>query len=303
MVDIESDDEKLSDERPSDDDSTMEYSFPSINQEKYDSKIKKAVDYNFKLKSKEDVSESITKNLYFHSIESNKNKNTKSKSSLLGIKKKRNDDERQDSKPKNKKNKIFEINHYWGKKYKYIYRFDYYIKKFKGNFLNYVRKKLNRLVKNIKFGTKFGKIRFDRPNRGKYAGNSNEKSNRTFSSLSVKQVFTDGVEKNLNYINRIENKRKELSPKKIKNEKEKLQIEAIRKLMKYLKYTIKEAMDEYYDTENDKKHFGGFRSQELIKFYDNNFYKEKNRNYSLLVKNNFIKLFPDSDKGKHIIKI
>ena len=50
--------------------------------------------------------------------------------------------------------------------------------------------------------------------------------------------------------------------------------------------TIEEGLELYYESEQFKK----FKARRIIKFYDSKFQKERNRNFSLLEKNGFIKL-------------
>ena len=177
------------------------------------------------------------------------------------------------------------------------YRFDYFIKLFKGYFLLYVKITLNDLVNNCKFGKKFGKINFHSPCRDKYAGNSNEESNSIFIGLTIEQVFTDvGTsyqEKNKEYVNKIRKKFKELESKPNRNEKENEQYEAIKILMDYLGTKIKKALNQYYDSEE----FGEFRSDPTIKKYNNKFNKERKRNFYLLDKNNYVRLFKKEKKN------
>ena len=64
------------------------------------------------------------------------------------------------------------------------------------------------------------------------------------------------------------------------------QSDAIEILTKFLKTKIRDALDEYYDS----KQFEKFSSSSKIRYYDEEFKKERNRNFSLLEKNNFVKL-------------
>ena len=64
------------------------------------------------------------------------------------------------------------------------------------------------------------------------------------------------------------------------------QYQKINELINYLKLKIKDAMDDYYDSNEFEK----FKSRTKIKYYDEMFYYERNRKFSLLEKNNFVRL-------------
>ena len=70
------------------------------------------------------------------------------------------------------------------------------------------------------------------------------------------------------------------------SQKYKEQSDTIKILTKFLNTKIREVLDEYYDSNKFKK----FSSSPKIKYYDEKFKKERNRNFSLLEKNNFVKL-------------
>ena len=254
----------------------------SVNDEKQNLEFKEAFNFIFHHLLDEIPPENPGDDIYFHLPESNQNNNMEHTIILLGKKTKRNDC-LQKFKNLNLKDSP--------------YRFDYFIKLFKGYFLLYVKITLNDLVDNCKFGKKFGKINFHSPCRDKYAGNSNEESNSIFIGLTIEEVFTDvGTTfqlKNKEYVNKIRKKFKELSSKPNKNEKENEQYEAIKILMDYLGTKINKALDQYYDSEE----FGEFRSDTTIKKYNNKFYKERNRNFYLLDKNNYVRLFKKEKKN------
>ena len=73
---------------------------------------------------------------------------------------------------------------------KYIYRKDYYIMDFKGNFLNWLLEELQSLIDNCKFCKKFGKTNFHIANRELYGGNPKEEANREFIDKTIEEVFT-----------------------------------------------------------------------------------------------------------------
>ena len=87
---------------------------------------------------------------------------------------------------------------------KYIYRKDYYIMDFKGNFLNWLLEELQSLIDNCKFCKKFGKTNFHIANRELYGGNPKEEDNREFILKTIEEVFTltEEQKKRLNKISR-----------------------------------------------------------------------------------------------------
>jgi hypothetical protein len=228
---------------------------------------------------------------------------------ILGKKIERNKEDQNDN--NNQKEKIFDI------KKKCKYRLDYFKKAFIKDFLDYVLSVLNKLCINCKFCTKFGKANFHKPKRGKYAGNTKEEDNRKFIEKSVEEVFTDyKIEKNKNdideedievnedmkgiknqkanelLINNIkkfkDNLANRIEKEKEKEKKEKYlnQFRNINILLNYLKKAIKDAMDEYYDSDK----FIEFKSKKRNRDYDYYFYYERKRHFHLLEKNNFVRL-------------
>ena len=176
------------------------------------------------------------------------------------------------------------------------YRHDYYIMEFKGNFLKYTKNELNKLINKIKLCKKFGKHNIHTPNRELYGGNPKEEDNREFIYKTVEEVFIDQGEQkndesrqksNEDIFKRIKEYQKKLKTKLDKDKKYQDQYDAIDELKNFLKKPIKDVLDEYYD---DSEEFGEFRSQPKILYYDKQFMKERGRNLSLLVKNNFVKI-------------
>ena len=248
-------------------------------------------------KVKDDSSDMEMINNFNNSLSENDSLNSSSDNNFLGLKTvRKNSEDESVEKDEEKEKKIFMI-----KKDPIIYRHDYYIMAFKGDFLNYIKENLNKLVNNINFCKKFGKIKFHTPNRKLYGGNTKEEDNREFIEKTIEEVFTDKIisedendssngcsrqQDNESMINRIKNFKESLSSKLKIDEKYKKQFNEIEKLLNYLSTKIKDALDDYYDSDE----FGDFRSQRKIKFYDKKFYSERNRNFSLLEKNNFVKL-------------
>ena len=180
---------------------------------------------------------------------------------------------------------------------KYIYRKDYYIMDFKGNFLNWALQEIQTLIDNCNFCKKYGKMNFHIANRELYGGNPKEEDNREFILKTIEEVFTltEEQKKRLNKISRqisneeIIKKIKEYSEKlRVKIEKDEkyiIQLNAIEEFLKFIRMPIKDALDIYYDSVE----FIRFKSTRKIQYYDKMFYSERNRNFSLLEKNNFVR--------------
>ena len=162
---------------------------------------------------------------------------------------------------------------------KYIYRKDYYIMDFKGNFLNWALQEIQTLIDNCNFCKKYGKMNFHIANRELYGGNPKEEDNRTFITKTIEEVFTlTEDEKNIlkkisrqvaneEMINTIKSFHEKLLIKKKKEKKDLIQLNSIEELISFFQLTIGQALEKYYDKM---------------------FYSERNRGFSLLEKNNFI---------------
>ena len=179
---------------------------------------------------------------------------------------------------------------------KYIYRKDYYIMDFKGNFLNWALQEIQKLIDNCNFCKKYGKMNFHIANRELYGGNPKEEDNRAFITKTIEEVFTlTEDEKNIlkkisrqvaneEMINTIKSFHKKLLIKKKKEKKDLLQLNAIEELIEFFQLTIEQALEKYYDSYEFKK----FKSRRKIQYYDKMFYSERNRGFSLQEKNKFI---------------
>ena len=178
-------------------------------------------------------------------------------------------------------------------------------------FLKFLKNKVNEQIINIKIGKKKGKLKIHTPNKELYGGNSKEEDNKKFIDKTVKEVFIDqsinkkdnnkqnknkeGISRqkdNEVIFNIIEEYQETLLTKMGEKENYKKQYEEIQKLKEFLGLKIRYALDMYYNSEE----FGEFRSNPKIKYYDEKFKNERNRNLSLLEKkkenepNNFVKL-------------
>ena len=195
---------------------------------------------------------------------------------------------------------------------------------FKGNFLKYTKNELNKLINKIKLCKKFGKHNIHTPNRELYGGNPKEEDNREFIYKTVEEVFIDQGIKNDEQIedennideeknkkgtsrqrdneiifNKIKEYQNNLKAKLDKDEKYQKQYAAIENLINFLNTKIEDVFNQYYVSGE----FGEFRSRPKIKYYDEKFMKERDRNLSLLEKNNFVELvkmpFYSSKKKKN----
>ena len=123
------------------------------------------------------------------------------------------------------------------------------------------------------------------PNYKKYQGNAKEKDNKEFIKKQIKEVFQDydvnekeGTSRQKDNKNLIEKIYKIINfPSNAKQ----------KALKDFLEMTIEKAIEKYYDSSEE---FQEFKANRKILFYDNQFSKEKYRNYSLLEKNGFLRL-------------
>jgi len=273
--------------------------------------FKKSFNNNFKLKK--NSSEVDMDSTDLNVVKEKEDVDSESSISMLSQKTKRpkincNEDFREEE--NDNKKKIFIIKKV-EKIQKFIYRKDYFIMDFKGNFLNWLLEKLQLLIDNCHLFKKFGKTNFHIANRELYGGNPKEEDNREFISKNIEEVFTL-TEKQKNtltktsrqianeeIINKIKEYYEKLLIKKERDEKYLSQSKAFEKFLEFIKIPIKDALDMYYDSEEFQK----FKSNRKIQYYDKMFYHERNRHFSLLEKNNFVHLvnlpyYSDKNKEK-----
>jgi hypothetical protein len=181
------------------------------------------------------------------------------------------------------KEKIFEINKIC-KKDKPVYRLDYYKKIFIKSFLQYLLNLGKKLIFDCNFGDKLMNLKLHMPNYKLYAGNPKEKDNRIFLTKTIKEVFMDYD------VNCEKGTSRQKDNSKLINIIYKLLKEPISEnednLLNFFEMTIERGIEIYYKSEE----FKIFKNDELNRYYDNMFYNEKNRNFSLLEDNGFIKL-------------
>ena len=99
-----------------------------------------------------------------------------------------------------------------------------------------------------------------------------------FAKNSEKNKKYNRQENNETLINKIKEYQINLSTKLEKDEKYLNQFKNINILLNYLNKTIKEVMDDYYDSPE----FIEFKSDRKIRFYDEKFYHERDRQFYLL---------------------
>ena len=260
--------------------------------------IEKGVADNFKIEyAPSEFSENDMDNLYFYENSEEENSDKENDISILRKKTKRkeincNDDEEDDPSSE----KIFAIEKIDIAK-KFNYRKDYYIMEFKGNFLNWTLQEMQTKIDKCNFCKKFGKAKIHIANRELYGGNPKEEDNREFINKTIEEVFTltEDQKNSLKKVSRqkaneeLINKIKDYYYEKLlfKKEKDKKylnQFNAIKEFIEFIQLTIKDALDMYYDSDEFKK----FKSRRVIQYYDEKFSSERNRGFSLLVKNNFV---------------
>lgn len=172
--------------------------------------------------------------------------------------------------------KIFEIK-------KPIYRLDYYKKKFIENFLDFLLYLGKKLLSDCTFKDVI-KLKLHSPNYKLYAGNPKEKDNREFLKKQVKTVLMD-YDKNDKKGNGRQKDNEKLINFIYNNMNFPSTIEEIA-LDDFFKMTIEEGIKKYYESE----FFIKFKKNRTIQYYDRKFFYEKNRKFSLLEKDGFIKL-------------
>ena len=216
----------------------------------------------------------------FNDLYISEENNESSQDIYMNIKRNSDISKAKELKKKNKDEKVFEIK-------KPIYRKDYYIKKFKKNFLICLKIYGRKLIKKCNFDEEIKKLKFHLPNYKKYQGNPKEKANYEFLEKTVKEVFMDydrdNDEGNANQIinEKLINKiyLKDNFPSNKEEET----------LKDFFEMSIEEALEKYYKKSSE---FNEFQKDRKIKYYDKMFYKERNRNISLLKldeNNGFIK--------------
>ena len=178
---------------------------------------------------------------------------------------------------------------------KYQYRLDYYKKAFKVNCFKHLTKFLNYLISKCNFPMKFKNKKIFKPNNESFTANAKEEDNYLFLFMSIKDIFcyikddkkTKGIslqKSNKIYIDML---------LKYMEGKDKNYSKNFENLKKYLNMTMEDYMKIYYDTEEFQK----FCDDEKIKFYEEEFIKEKK--FPILQKYGFLKLIKMNQNYKN----
>ena len=180
------------------------------------------------------------------------------------------------------KEKIFKINKYPKSEKRAMYRLDYYKKLFITKYLNYLTDKGKALIKKCRF--RFTNVKLHMPNYKLYGGNPKEKDNKEFLKKSIKQVFMD-YDKTKDKGNSRQKDNEILINQIYKINNFPSSNEEI-KLNEFFNMDIETGIKQYYESEK----FQELKEDETIKYFDQMFYLEKNRKFSLLDNFGFIRL-------------
>jgi len=180
------------------------------------------------------------------------------------------------------KEKIFKINKCPKGEKGAMYRLDYYKKLFITNYLNYLTDKGKTLIKNCHF--RFKNIKLHMPNYKLYGGNPKEKDNKEFLKKSIKQVFMD-YDKTKDKGNSRQKDNEILINQIYKINNFPSSNEEI-KLNEFFNMDIESGIKQYYKSEEFQK----LKEDETAQYFDQMFYLEKNRKFSLLDNFGFIRL-------------
>ena len=178
---------------------------------------------------------------------------------------------------------------------KFQYRLDYYKKAFKVNCFKYLTKFLNDLIAHCNLPNEFKNKKIFKPNNESFTANAKEEDNFKFLFMTIKEIYcfvkddkkNDGISLQLrnkefiyDIIKYIENKGINIS-------------EDLKKLKKYLNMTMEDYIKVYYDTNEFKK----FCKEEKIKYYEEEFIKEKK--FPMLKDHGFLKLIKIYSSNKN----
>ena len=182
------------------------------------------------------------------------------------------------------KEKIFQISKIICKNDAPVYRLDYYKKIFIKSFLKYLLNYGKKLISLLNFEEQIIGLKLHMPNYKLYAGNPKEKDNREFLKKTIKTVFMDYDKENENGTSRQKD-----NEKLIKKIYELIKIpttENENNVIDFFEMTIEKGIEMFYVSEEFKL----FKNDKLNQYYDDKFYNEKNRKFSLIYKNAFIRL-------------
>ena len=148
---------------------------------------------------------------------------------------------------------------------KHQFRNDYIVKKIKVNcFSDYMTEELNKASKNLTFLDEQKYLKIYMPNNKAFTSIASLKKNLEFLPMTLKDIYTlcKGGEK--------QEKNKVLFAK-IFNYQDPKNIHKLDEIKMLLNTTVEEAIEKYYHSEA----FEEFRSQDEIRKYDEQFFKEK----------------------------
>lgn len=165
-----------------------------------------------------------------------------------------------------------------------VYRLDYYKKIFIKSFLKYLLNYGKKLISLLNLEDQISGLKLHMPNYKLYAGNPKEKDNREFLKKTIKKVFIDYDKENEKGTSRQKDNEKLI--KKIYELIKIPTIENENNIIDFFEMSIEKGIEMFYVSEE----FNSFKNDKLNRYYDDQFYIEKNRKFSLFEKNAFIKL-------------
>lgn len=215
-----------------------------------------------------------------NSFEKNKKNNSRSRKSQY-ISKKR----------KNAKNNLH-TNRYFKKMHneinsKYNYRLDYYKKAFKSSLIKSLTKFLNKLIFNCNFPKPLKNKKIFKPNSKDFSANVNNVDNFEFLNKSLSYIFCYFKEGGELQGKNLQKKNKKFI-EMILNFNPVQENMHLNMLKYYLKMRLEDYIKEYYKSDD----FKAFCKKDIIKFYENEFMKEKK--FGLLSENGFINLIKNN---------
>ena len=163
-----------------------------------------------------------------------------------------------------------------------MYRKDYYIKRYKTKFVDWLIKKLNNCKKNCEFSIKL--FDFKIPDSFSFTSIPKIGCNYNFLSLKIKEILKLGENsenKNSPYWNKELIKIIENYETKCKNKKK------YDELISLINNSLKNTYYEFYD---DKEAFKNLCNDKMMLFYEYHFQKETKNEFSLLKKYGFIEV-------------
>ena len=169
---------------------------------------------------------------------------------------------------------------------KFQYRLDYYKKAFKVNCFKALTNYLNNLISKCNLPKEFKGRKIFKPNNESFTANAKEEDNYKFLFMQLKDIFCYVKNEKSNEGISLQKRNKELIDNICNyiNQKGENLGNELQNLKKYLNMTVEEYIKIYYETKEFKK----FCDEEKIKYYDEEFIKEKK--FSILEKYGFLKL-------------